>query len=689
MMISRQSAQSQIPEETRWPRLVVRPVGRRLGLVAALLCLPTVASAGNIFRVGSGAGCDASTIQQGVILALNEPGTVFVQVSHQATYTENVTISGGSSTDLVILEGGYDSCTSDTPSPVHSVLEASSFGTAALTITQGVEVRVINMAVHSSEGTALAVSTAGTEVVLWNSILSDSQRGGSVQSGAYLEIDPDSVVTNNNNDSPFGGGLYCTGAGTQLDVAGVVENNSASWGAGIHASDGCNLNLFSATIQFNVASANGGGVYVDDGAHLSDSSQPVGNIRDNSATRGGGIYASGADTTVDVDFINIDDNQADFGGGIYASTAAQVTLRGAVNVRENTATNEGGGVAAYGSSVILLRDGFYAQFNNATNGGGFYLASGSHLSGAADGNVGIAIADNQATRGGGLYLTGASTEAVLYNYTVLANEAQTAGGGAFVTSGAYFEMNRGNSIPCADPPRCSQLLGNTLSQGTDGSALLLEAGATAKLYQTYVDFNRHLMPGAMSQVIQTRGTDTTLRLEGIQFWGNDASTLISADDSSAITAGFVTAAENRWSLEGSTVLPKAATTANGGDIFLGSSILVDTDGYDGAIASDCLIIDNATGLVPTGTTSIGIDPQFVDPYNGDLHLQGSSPAIDYCDGAFFFPEDPLDLDLDLRGVDHPEVTGILGWFDLGMDETLSSSALFTDGFESGDTAAWQ
>ena len=473
----------------------------------------------------------------------------------------------------------------------------------------------------------------------------------------------------------------------------VVGNTSAENGGGIYASHGCQVTLAGALLSLNTATGGGGAIYLDQGAQLTTVSATTNNeIRNNSADRGGAVSLRGAGTSVELDEALVYENQAGRGGGIYAQSGAQATLKGGVEIFDNTAT-DGGGVAADSAGVIALRDGVSVHDNSAAgDGGGLFLASGAHVSGAASGVQGIEIANNSAERGGGLFLVGAGTEAILFNYHVRSNEARVAGGGAAVRIGAFLEMNRGNSIPCADPPRCSVLSENVLTQGSDGSALFVDTGAEAKLYQTYIEHNRHQIPAAASRVVQAEGSLTAVRLEGIQLWENDATYLLGSDDGASMVAGFITAARNAWTLDVDTQLPVlGATSTGGGNLTLASSILVDTRGYEGTVVSDCLIVDDDTGLnLPSGTTvTVGIDPQLVNPEIGDLHLRATSVAIDYCDNFVFSPDDPLDLDLDPRGVDHPQVPSILGFYDIGFDETLASSnVLFADGFESGSTSAW-
>lgn len=77
--------------------------------------------------------------------------------------------------------------------------------------------------------------------------------------------------------------------------------------------------------------------------------------------------------------------------------------------------------------------------------------------------------------------------------------------------------------------------------------------------------------------------------------------------------------------------------------------------------------------------SLTVDPLLVDGDGGDLHLQANSPAVDAGNPAYL-PE-PGETDLDGAA----RLVGAA--VDLGADE-LSAPALFRDGFEGGNAAAW-
>ena len=83
-----------------------------------------------------------------------------------------------------------------------------------------------------------------------------------------------------------------------------------------------------------------------------------------------------------------------------------------------------------------------------------------------------------------------------------------------------------------------------------------------------------------------------------------------------------------------------------------------------------------TGQDPS---SLGADPQLVNPAAGDFHLAAASPAVDAGNPLYVPAEEEADLDGEARLVGAA--------VDIGADE-LGPALIFADGFESGDTSAW-
>jgi predicted outer membrane repeat protein len=123
-------------------------------------------------------------------------------------------------------------------------------------------------------------------------------------------------------------------------------------------------------------------------------------ISGNTATRGGGVYASGC-VDLDIDDSLITDNAAEQGGGIYVGSSWALIFDSII--ADNTATETGGGVQLSGYLYIATYSQTYVGItgNTATQGGGVYFGTDSSLyaseadwGGEADEETGKTAADN-------------------------------------------------------------------------------------------------------------------------------------------------------------------------------------------------------------------------------------------------------------------------------------------------------
>ncbi len=138
-------------------------------------------------------------------------------------------------------------------------------------------------------------------------------------------------------------------------------------------------------------------------------------------------------------------------------------------------------------------------------------------------------------------------------------------------------------------------------------------------------------------------------------------------------------------------LLRARTSATLG---LYSSLVAETSGtvFDvtGATGDADCVLAHEIGTMPISASRIGpatpATSLIAQPSGADVHLVPDSPAIDFCAGGG--PPPPLDLDGEARGFDVVDHADLYGPFDIGIDEWIPSSEIFSDGFESGDTSAW-
>ncbi|MEM9478205.1 MAG: hypothetical protein AAGA58_00945 [Verrucomicrobiota bacterium] len=186
------------------------------------------------------------------------------------------------------------------------------------------------------------------------------------------------------------------------------------------------------TIEFCEADADGGGIYTYDGGSttLSDSI-----VKFCSATNGGGLYAIGFGTTLDLlSVCGIQGNEAADGGGIYNGVGS--TLNVALgSIAENFATSEGGGLYNTVLADAVVSDGVIAG-NRAVTGGGIYTAGGSSTLSLEQ----CSVAANLSTSGGGGIHNAGST--ITVNESVIAlNRSLSAAPDIQLSSGSISNVS--------------------------------------------------------------------------------------------------------------------------------------------------------------------------------------------------------------------------------------------------------
>ncbi|MEM7049960.1 MAG: hypothetical protein AAF604_09875 [Acidobacteriota bacterium] len=405
--------------------------------------------------------------------------------------------------------------------------------------------------------------------------------------------------------------------------------------------------------------------------------------------------------TISVDFRSLidenvgPDNADQSGGGIScgilsrAGTGHGVHIQINGRVLRNRAVNGGGISASEGCTIALGPGALVAQNRASDNGGGIFLATGADLFAGGDAVAATRIQENLADFGGGIYLQGAGTTAQASNLEIHDNEALFGGGGVAVVDGAALRLNRSSSVACPEAPFCNTLVGNRCD-ALNGSALYVDSGGRAELSRGFV--NENYGSGSPGPVMRANGPSSRILLEGMAFWNNRGSAVLEAANGAQVEAGFLSLARNAWLVNGggqTLAWSFAASSSSGATIDIQASILEDTRGSEGPGNTGwCLLMDDATNMV-AGVSVVGADPRFVDPDGGNLHLDSTSPAIDFCNENFL--PTWTDIDLQQRGYDSAGNINGIGTFDLGFDEfigAVGNREIFDDGFETGNTTAW-
>ncbi len=307
---------------------------RRIQMLGALALLisanGTSLLSAAIFKVGSDGACTHATISNALIASL-AAGADEIRIARNQTYTNlyiHLTDWSPGTVGTVTLAGGYDTCADTTASGTTTIdgqatnpvveVDTGSQPTSQVTLR--------NLLFIGSGEEGLRVG-AGGQVTASEILLQFNGTGGAaVVDGGDLVIDTLSTISDNT-----GPGITCL-TGSQVDTSASIRDNSATAGGGIVAGSTCDMNiLHNSAISANNATL-GGGLYASSGATVlvdgAVASVYATEIADNTATdQGGGIYATGATTTILIRNAAVTGNEAGLeGGGIWAGLGAKVIM---------------------------------------------------------------------------------------------------------------------------------------------------------------------------------------------------------------------------------------------------------------------------------------------------------------------------------------------------------------------------
>lgn len=559
---------------------------------------------------------------------------------------------------------------------------------------------------------------------------------------AYNDADAFVRVTSNKTVNPnftftktkwiTGGYSSCASA-----TAGDSPNGTTHWLApfnnmttvDINAPDGSNslivLDRFDIYGGVNTAEFETGGIKVRGDVTLTLSNSL---IRDHESHFGGGIQISGSDVSVLVINTVIKDNTSIYaGGGVSCTNSAQFTLMQNSSIRNNEALGgpdlnlepgHGGGLYAHSLCQASLLSGdnndlFSVDYGVISNtaqgqGGGVYIAGGANvdLTGNRNhpasiiGNIANIDTSNVIIGGGGIYIQGdgnlpsdgSSFRAT--NGRIEFNTAKHAGAGFGVTSGGTFTMKRAEGR-CWDNDKCSSLSLNFVTDATGNAAAgYIYDVSTASISGTYISQNN-----ANEAALFELNHVGYLKLEGNLIINNGplgqpfASELIDITGNNSFASNldfsYNTVAENNvakhFYLHGSSqqwLRIYNSIITDQGDI-----LAINTGNIDPDLIINCNYvhemdsISNATSAQPNfNQDNFNLDPDFVNPGNGDYHLSPNSLAKDLCNnnqaqGQF------TDLNGHTRGYDDPNVVDLRGPYDAGAYEDISADLIFFNSFD--------
>lgn len=559
---------------------------------------------------------------------------------------------------------------------------------------------------------------------------------------AYNDADPFVRVTSNktvNPDFTFTKTKWITGGYSSCAsaAAGDLPNGTTHWLApfdnmttvDINAPDGSNsliiLDRFDIYGGVNTAEFETGGIKVRGDVTLTLSNSL---IRDHESHFGGGIQISGNDASVLVINTVIRDNTSIYGGGgVSCTNSAQFTLMQNSSIRNNEALGgpdldlepgHGGGLYAHSLCQASLLSGDTNDLFSVDNGvisntaqgqgGGVYITGGANVNLTGNrnhpasiiGNIANIDTSNVIIGGGGVYIQGdgnipsdgSSFRAT--NGRIEFNTAKHAGAGFGVTSGGTFTMKRGEGR-CWDNDKCSSLSLNFVTDATGNAAAgYIYDVSTASISGTYISQNN-----ANEAALFELNHVGYLKLEGNLMINNGplgqpfASELIDITGNNSFASNldfsYNTVVENNvakhFYLHGTAqqwLRIYNSIIRDQGDI-----LAVNIGNIDPDLIINCNYvhemnsISNATSAQPNfNQDNFNLDPDFVNPANGDYHLSPNSLAKDLCNnnqaqGQF------TDLNGHTRGYDDPNIVDLRGSYDAGAYEDISADLIFFNSFD--------
>ncbi len=543
--------------------------------------------------------------------------------------------------------------------------------------------------------------------------------GGGISSYGWLKVERSTIANNRSGLSGasgyggykqgaagsrgpgHGGGLYNSGEAHLNDSQVIVNSTAPEYhhlhyqtadGGGIYNDHNGNMSLRETQVNGNLASGAGGGIM-----NRAELDIAGGEVNENQARRmGGGISNEGqlvgrsfslSDNTSGPGYDGFQgfagiagaqqplDGETPVGGGLFNGGKAWLAE---IQINKNTAGNGGkGGDHNYGSYHNYPGgDGGSGGYGGGVNNKGWLEITLSALQGNQTGQGGIGGASQNGNGlngnggpGGAIFNSGALDAAFLTiqgNSTGAgASPAEPGGSGGGLANFGLLNF------------RDSQISGNQTALGGVGGGVAF-FGCSEKLQPEIA--NTSILDNHASSEgggLYLKGCDASLDnlvIAGNQIdAGNLGSGLYLADQNTILR--HLTIANNTGG-DGSGIYLQVGTAVLTNTIIAGQAVGIFAEQEAQAQLRTTLwgtgewangLDWGGPGMVFTGTQNIHADPLFVDPVQGNYHIEALSPAVD--------AGQQTDLVSDLDNQPRPAPGSDL--LDIGADETWSSVPLYT------------
>lgn len=283
-----------------------------------------------------------------------------------------------------------------------------------------------------------------SDVVITNSLISgnhaDSYGGAMYVTRRNIENDTQILTVKNtdftqNSAGSNGGAIVFTG-NSESYLTDVTFTSNTAYEGGALCMFSSFVDLDNVIFSRNTSRSSGGAVFMDSGSNA-----VMNNItasRNKSSGSGGFLYGIGCQLKMyDSDIKN---NSGTYGGGIYASTSAILNIYNTTFSKNTARTQNGGGLFLYTEGTESIIHSCKFDSNTANNVGGGIYVSGESLAKMYN----LTAIKNSAVEGGFMYHTKAGTVVDLSGLTVSGNTAQ---GGPIIwgnTRNATLNIDKSN-----------------------------------------------------------------------------------------------------------------------------------------------------------------------------------------------------------------------------------------------------
>jgi len=395
--------------------------------------------------------------------------------------------------------------------------------------------------------------------------------------------------------------------------------------------------------------------------------------------------------------------------GISCKAASVLTVVGNSIISDNVAMNLGAGLSLQSDCVMTMVAGTDSNVEHisrnsvSTFGGGVYVDSGAQFMGTGDvveidgisygsNNTALQIVENEtqlgpAGFGGGIYTQGTNTQVVLSDVNLSRNKALR-GGAVYASVLAQVLITQSDRL-CWSNTACNLIDSNESTQA--GGALYLIGGVKAEIHNTRITKNR-ASRGLFALVI---GQNAELRVFSsiVDSNGNNGqngftdATVLTVENQAVFTGGNLTVVDN-LTTDKVFINDNAVLSLSGSYIYnpQGGAFLINQN--QGVANLDCLFVDAINNLsAPDVTVMSALDynNSFANPTVGEYRTKNTATGLDQCSDQGLAL---LDIDLNNTGYDDPNVTNVLGAYDAGAHENISSDVIFENGFEQSSASAF-